>query len=94
MPRYVIEGVWTVFFDPGRQLRCWNGRRSRSAYHGKLSSASTGRLAMLLLPLELVLSELNSTESCAAGASTSISSSKSDMLLEAMRFFWCRCLEY
>ena len=47
-------------------------------YHGSASSASTGRLAALLFPFEA--SELNITESLAAGASTSISSSKSDIL--------------
>lgn len=42
-------------------------------YHGRLSSASTGRFAALLLPFEL--SELNIIDSFAGGASTSISSS-------------------
>ncbi len=48
--------------------------------HGKLSSASTGRFAALLLPFALVLSELNIMVSFTTGASTSISSSKSDIL--------------
>lgn len=51
------------------------------SHHGRLSSASTGRLAALLLPFALVLFELNIIDSLAGGASTSISSSsKSDIL--------------
>ncbi len=50
------------------------------AYHGRLSSASTGRFAAVLFPFALVLSELNMMDSLTGGASTSISSSKSDML--------------
>lgn len=45
------------------------------AYHGRLSSASTGRFAALLFPFVVVLSELNIIESLTGGASTSISSS-------------------
>lgn len=46
--------------------------------HGKLSSASTGRFAVLRLPL--VASDEKITSLDGAGASTSISSSKSDIL--------------
>lgn len=47
-------------------------------YHGKESSASTGKLAALLLPP--LLPELKVISSLEMGASTSISSSMSDML--------------
>lgn len=50
------------------------------AYHGRLSSASTGKLAAVLLPFALVLSELNIIDSLTGGASTSMSSSKSDIM--------------
>ena len=57
----------------GQVLRC-------AAYHGKLSSASTGRFAALRLPLEFRLSELNIMSSFfEVGPSRSMSSSKSDM---------------
>lgn len=49
-------------------------------HHGRLSSASTGRLAALLLPL--VASAENVISADGAGPSTSISSSKSDILEE------------
>ena len=52
-------------------------------YHGRLSSASTGRSATIRLPLAATLSELNWMFWCVeAAASTSMSSSKSDMLLD------------
>ena len=49
------------------------------SYHGKLSSASTGRLAALRFPLTAVLSELNVVLSLTTGTSTPMSSSRSDM---------------
>lgn len=52
----------------------------RNAYHGRLSSASTGRLAALRLPLAvLVAANMTSLDT---GTSMSISSSKSDMVAE------------
>ena len=56
------------------------GEIEGSGYHGRLSSASTGRLAALRLPLAvLVAANIMSLE---AGTSMSISSSKSDMVVE------------
>lgn len=57
------------------------------AYHGKLSSASTGRLAALRLPLA-VLSEEKVTSLEGTGTSTSISSPESDIL--ASLDFWAQ----
>ena len=53
-------------------------------YHGNESSASTGRFAADLFPFALASVELNVIASWTAGASTSISSSKSDMIVEAL----------
>ena len=55
-------------------------------YQGRLSSASTGKFAALLLPLALVLLELKITSSLlSVGPSTSMSSSKSDILMARCR---------
>jgi hypothetical protein len=63
--------------------------RHSGTHQGRLSSASTGRSAAIRLPLAAVLSELNWIDaSLAAGTSTSMSSSKSDML--AM-YKWYAC---
>lgn len=53
-----------------------NVKRYNSTYHGRLSSASTGKFAALRLPFEVVASEPNIIESFALGA-TSISISSS-----------------
>src|SRR5271163_3161030 len=53
---------------------------SLTAYHGRLSSASTGKSATIRFPFVAVLSELNLIERSGRGPSTSISSSKSDIL--------------
>lgn len=75
----VVEGYGSVFFDPGLRLETdWELYRAVATNHGKLSSASTGRFAVLRLPL--VASEEKITSLDVAGASTSISSSKSDMV--------------
>lgn len=67
------------------------------SYHGRLSSASTGKFAAVLFPFALVLSELNMIDSLTGGASTSISSSKSDIVggysevkasLATMKMMW------
>lgn len=85
--RDVGEGCWTVFLDP-ESVRVSDSSRNCTLYrvllrdlthHGKLSSASTGKLAALRLPLA-VLSEENVMSLEGAGTSTSISSSKSDIL--------------
>ena len=74
VPGDVVECVWSVLFDPERSAE--TQRYHGTPYHGKLSSASTGRSAAIRLPLAAVLSELNCIEaSLAGGASTSISSS-------------------
>lgn len=52
-------------------------------YHGRLSSASTGRLAALRLPLDAPAENVMSLE--IPGPSTSISSSKSDILMNPPR---------
>lgn len=52
----------------------------RPAHHGRLSSATTGKSAALRFPLEFMLSELKMTDSFNAVESTSISSSKSDIV--------------
>lgn len=54
-------------------------------HHGRLSSASTGRLAALRLPFA-VLSEENVISFGGAGTSMSISSSKSDILATIIVF--------
>lgn len=55
------------------------GCSSRAAHHGRLSSASTGKLAALRLPFA-VLSDEKVMSLDGAGTSMSISSSKSDIL--------------
>lgn len=85
--RDVGEGCWTVFLDPDSVSVSDGWRRFMRrrvflrdlTYHGKLSSASTGRLAALRLPLA-VFSEENVMSLEGAGTSMSISSSKSDIL--------------
>lgn len=85
--RDVGEGCWTVFLDPGsvgvsdssRNYMRYQACLRNLTYHGKLSSASTGRLAALRLPLA-VLSDEKVMSLEGAGTSTSISSSKSDIL--------------
>jgi hypothetical protein len=57
----------------------------KSSYHGNVSSASTGRFAALRFPLVFILSELNLIVVSTAGASTSISSSRSDIVVDG---FW------
>lgn len=77
MSFHVFEGVWSVLFNPIlRQSYSFEGRCS--TYHGRESSASTGKLAALLLPP--LLPELKVISSLEMGASTSISSSMSDMV--------------
>jgi len=82
--RDILESIWSVFLNPAVTVSHSFLVRFLAEvgilYHGRLSSASTGRFAALLLPFAFVLSELNIIESLAGGASTSISSSKSDML--------------
>lgn len=85
--RDVGEGCWTVFLDPDsvgvsdgwRRLTRGRVILRDITYHGKLSSASTGRLAALRLPLA-VFSDENVMSLEGAGTSMSISSSKSDIL--------------
>lgn len=54
-------------------------KNEKLSYHGRLSSASTGKFAALRLPFA-VLSEEKRMSLEGAGTSMSISSSKSDML--------------
>lgn len=85
--RDIGEGCWTVFLDPesvnvsdsSRKCTRYRVLLRKLTHHGKLSSASTGKLAALRLPLA-VLSEENVMSLEGAGTSTSISSSKSDIL--------------
>lgn len=78
----VVEGCGAVFFDPDagfvRSIELLGRFCNLGTDHGRLSSASTGRFAVLRLPL--VASEEKITSLDGAGASTSISSSKSDIL--------------
>ena len=74
MPRNVVQGVRSILLNP-KLVRRVNRALDDRSYHGRLSSASIGRLAALLLPLALVLSELKVIAFEAGGASTSISSS-------------------
>lgn len=79
MARDVGEGRRTVFLDPccllaGRTVSRKPQYSIELAHHGRLSSASTGRLAALRLPLA-VLSEENVMSLGGAGTSMSISSS-------------------
>lgn len=74
--RDIFKGVRTVFFNPANTISILTVPSTRrGAYQGRLSSASTGKLAALLFPFELVLSELNIISSRTGGASISISSS-------------------
>lgn len=82
MSLYVFQGVWSVLFDPILCQSYTLAVRSFNTYHGRESSASTGKLAALLLPL--LLPELKVISSLEMGASTSISSSMSDMVGEAL----------
>ena len=59
--------------NPGQRSTDSSG--SVDPYHGRLSSASTGRFAALLFPFVFELFELNMIESLIGGASMSISSS-------------------
>lgn len=61
------------------------------AYHGRVSSASTGRFAVLRLPLLAPAEKLMSLEG-AAWTSTSISSSKSDMVRVGQQQLLIECL--
>jgi branched-subunit amino acid transport protein len=79
MARHIFQSIWSIFLYPMPPIRLTQKVKLAHAYHGRLSSASTGRLAALLFPF-VVLSEPNITVSCTAGASTSMSSSKSDIL--------------
>lgn len=82
MTRYIFQRVWTVFLYPETEVSFdLSARRAFNYYQGRLSSASTGRFAADLLPLEFAL-EVKSAVSSAGGASISMSSSKSDMLEE------------
>lgn len=77
--RDVGESCRTVLLDPWCLLASRTVVTKRSdvvgpAHHGKLSSASTGRLAALRLPFA-VLSEEKVMSLAGAGTSTSISSS-------------------
>src|SRR5690242_21675708 len=51
VPFDVCQRVWSVFFHPGRsQLHTLAALNNNVTDHGNVSSASTGRLAALLLP--------------------------------------------
>lgn len=86
LARYIGERYGAVLFDPvtgwldilyGSIKINWG-----HVYHGRLSSASTGRLAALRLPLAvLVAANMTSLDT---GTSMSISSSKSDMVEKLM----------
>jgi hypothetical protein len=69
--RDILKRIRAVFLNPTTVSEV-NGWIIEPPYHGRLSSASTGRLAALLFPFEA--SELNITASFPVGASTSMSS--------------------
>ena len=73
VPRDVGEGVWAVFLNPGSVTKVWY-ELGRLTDHGRLSSASTGRSATILLPFAFVLFEVNWID-FDGGPSMSISSS-------------------
>jgi hypothetical protein len=79
MPSDIVKSVRSVFLHPVIKSAHGNLSTDRKKYHGRESSASTGRFAALLFPFELVLSEPNLIALSTTGASTSMSSSKSDM---------------
>ncbi len=76
----VCEAGRSVLFDPGESWVRWGLRLllriligGKKTHHGRLSSASTGRLAVLRLPL--LLSVLKTMSFAGGAPSTSISSS-------------------
>lgn len=69
----VLEADGAVLFDPGFVSEVLSENVGEQ-YHGRLSSASTGRLAALRLPC-LASDEKTMSLDWPAGASTSISSS-------------------
>lgn len=81
--RHIGERNGAVLFDPVTSRLDNDESIERSEeirYHGRLSSASTGRLAALRLPFDvLVAANMMSLDT---GTSMSISSSKSDMVVE------------
>lgn len=76
MPGDILNGIWTVFFNPSQvsQMYPQSYRAiSQSITHqGRLSCAPTGRSAAVLFAFPLLSEELNWTE---GAASTSILSS-------------------
>lgn len=73
--RHIVKGLRSVFLHPFHLSVQSRRIEIDSTYHGRLSSASTGRFAALLLPLALVLSEENVMASSFLGPSRSMSSS-------------------
>lgn len=83
--------VLGLYFSTLRQCQTSSCGSGSGMYHGRLSSASTGRSATMRLPLAATLSELNWMDwSLEGGASTSMSSSKSDMLRDDLCAFESR----
>jgi len=81
MARDVVEGVGTIFFNPGQRDTLTLVKSSGEVvYHGRLSPALTGRLALLIF---LPLCSLEKARSTVVG-SMSISST-SDMFVEYNR---------
>jgi len=83
MSRDVGQGRRSIFLDPWPLSACLGyGKRARArslaAYHGRVSSASTGRFAADRLPFVASAEKVMSLGG--GGTSTSISSSKSDIL--------------
>lgn len=58
MAGHIVERIWSVFLDP-ETCQNLSGALCCGTYHGRLSCASTGRSAVMRLPLPAVLSELN-----------------------------------
>lgn len=53
----VVEGVWSVLFDPDYSSVYCVVRWQEKAYHGRVSCSSTGKFAALLLPFSFELDE-------------------------------------
>ena len=84
MARNIIQGIWSIFLYPidHQYAFLMLSELIEYSHHGRLSSASTGRFAALLLPFEPVLFELKVRDSFTEGTSTSISSSSNSDILK------------
>ena len=75
MARDIVQRVWSVLFDPTTYQHL-NLQPPCLSYHGRLSSASTGKSATIRFCFPALLSELNCIDlSLDVGTSKSMSSS-------------------